>query len=517
MTNSVQHYLNESAKLFPNKVAVRCRTDEVNEFITYQELDNFTNAFGAYLQRLGVEKGDMVAFYMPKSVSAVKALLSIVKSSAAYIPLDYRTPENRLASILKESDAKIVIVNQYSVDRAVEVFGKLDHRIKIINIDDFSADTSVLPALNDNTISVDLAYVLFTSGSTGTPKGVMIPHGAIVDYIDWCVETYGLTAEDQIANHAPLYFDNSTFDIYTALKTGATLNLVPESVNMMIPRLADWIRDESISIFFCVPSVLSMLQQTGRLHADMFPELKQILCAGEVLPINVLRTWMNLFPHIQFTNMYGPTEITVDCSYHIIDKIPGPEKKHVPIGQPRGNMEMYILTDEGELTQQRGSRGELLVRGYSVAYGYLGNQEKTNESFIQNPKHNKYSDILYKTGDLALIGEDGLFYYSGRKDSQIKHLGYRIELGEIESNVLRLAFVEEAVAIYRTSGENLGSFIGMALKTNQNIEFRALRSALATVLPNYMIPSKFVFITDSFPRTANGKYDRKAISELFSS
>ncbi|WP_312042749.1 AMP-binding protein, partial [Erwinia sp.] len=255
MVNAVQHYLTDSAKRFPHKIAVKYHDDEVTESVTWQELDNFTDAFASHLQACGVTKGDMIAFYMPKSVGAIKSLLSIVKASAAYIPLDYNTPENRLAAILQESQAKIVIVNQYSAYRASEIFNKFGQHIKVINIDTFNFDSSRPTRPVDNTISVDLAYVLFTSGSTGTPKGVMIPHGAIIDYIDWCVEVYGLSADDQIANHAPLYFDNSTFDIYTAMKTGATLHLVPESVNMMIPRLAGWLREEAISVFFCVPSV----------------------------------------------------------------------------------------------------------------------------------------------------------------------------------------------------------------------------------------------------------------------
>jgi len=515
MVNAVQHYLTDSAKRFPHKIAVKYHDDEVTESVTWQELDNFTDAFASHLQACGVTKGDMIAFYMPKSVGAIKSLLSIVKASAAYIPLDYNTPENRLAAILQESQAKIVIVNQYSAYRASEIFNKFGQHIKVINIDTFNFDSSRPTRPVDNTISVDLAYVLFTSGSTGTPKGVMIPHGAIIDYIDWCVEVYGLSADDQIANHAPLYFDNSTFDIYTAMKTGATLHLVPESVNMMIPRLAGWLREEAISVFFCVPSVLAMLQQTRRLQADMLPAMKQILCAGEVLPVAVLRYWMTLFPHIRFTNMYGPTEITVDCSYHIIDAVPDAQQKSVPVGQPRANMEMYICTDEGVLSRQPGSSGELWVRGLSVACGYLGNPIKTAESFIQNPAHNNFTDLLYKTGDLAFIGEDNLFYYVGRKDSQIKHMGYRIELGEVEANALRLDYVEEAVAIYSCACDETASFIGMALKTSRPVEIRELRNALTTVLPKYMIPARFIFIEDAFPRTANGKYDRKAITALF--
>ena len=515
MVNAVQHYLTHSAKRFPHKIAVQYHDNDLKESVTWQELDNFTDAFAAHLQHCGVKKGDMIAFFMPKSVSAIKALLSVVKSSAAYIPLDYNSPENRLSAIMHESQSRIVIVNNASAGRAGSLFSRLDGNFEIINIDSFTFDASLSVRPVDDTISVDLAYVLFTSGSTGTPKGVMIPHGAIIDYIDWCVDTYGLTADDQIANHAPLYFDNSTFDIYTALKTGATLHLVPESVNLMIPRLAEWLRTEAISVFFCVPSVLSLLQQTKRLYADMLPAMKQILCAGEVLPVAVLRVWMSLFPHIRFTNMYGPTEITVDCSYHIIDRIPDPQQKHVPIGRARANMEMYVFTDDGKLTRLPGSQGELWVRGLSVACGYLSNPEKTSESFVQNPEHNRFPDLLYKTGDLVFIGDDHLFYYVGRKDSQIKHMGYRIELGEIEASALLLEYIEEAVSVYKNGEDNAAAYIGLALKTTRPVEIRELRQALNDVLPKYMVPGRFLFIDGDYPRTANGKYDRKAIAALF--
>jgi D-alanine--poly(phosphoribitol) ligase subunit 1 len=385
----VQQYFTASAQQFPHKPAVCCE----DKSITYQDLDFFSNAFARELKAAGVKRGTFVPFLMQKSIGSIQSLVSILKADCAYIPVDINSPAQRLESILTTANAQVLIVD----DHSEALFKQLlpQHTIRLINISQFSGgDQSPIGYKN---LSIDLAYVLFTSGSTGTPKGVMIPHKAIIDYIDWCVETYQLTDQDVISNHAPLYFDNSTFDIYTAFKTGATLHLVHEALNAVIPLLVSWLREREITTFFCVPSVLTLLLKSRRLKPDSFPKLRHLICAGEVLPVEILSEWMQRYPHLQFTNMYGPTEITVDCSYHIIHEPPHAECNSIPIGKARTNMELLVRTAAGELTSAIGAEGELLVRGTSVAYGYLGDAERTQQVFIQNPQHNLFHDPLYCT------------------------------------------------------------------------------------------------------------------------
>jgi len=499
----VQQYFSESAKKFPDKIAVSCDEEE----ISYSDLEQFSSAFSIQLKQAGINRGEFIPFFMPKSINSIKSILSILKADCAYVPVDVNSPAQRLLSIITSTSAKVVVVDTES-KKLFESLVEAEQRPLLINIDEFVATEEV--AVENKNLSIDLAYVLFTSGSTGVPKGVMIPHKAIIDYIDWCVDEYQLTENDVISNHAPLYFDNSTFDLYTAFKTGATLHLVHEQLNAVIPLLVGWLRTRKITTFFCVPSVLTMLLRSRRLKPDSLPDLRYVICAGEVLPTDVVASWMGIYPHIDFVNMYGPTEITVDCSYYKILEKPEDSNTSIPIGIARRNMEMLVRKENGELSNNIGDQGELLVRGTSVAYGYLGDKEKTDKVFIQNPLHDQYHDPLYCTGDLVKIDEQQQFIFMGRADDQIKYLGYRIELGEIEANLCGLFEVNEAVVVFNKSSDGATDEIGALVNMSDTINLEDLQNQLRENLPPYMVPTRIKIYSDDFPRTPNGKYDRKA-------
>lgn len=527
MTLLVQDYFSQSAQRYPDKIAVCCESEQ----ISYRALDEFSNAFARQLQSKGIARGQFVPFFMKKGINSIKSILATLKADCAYIPIDINSPEQRLRAILASAKAGLVIVDDHSQPILEALLSEKStaepslpgellseasssaSQYQLLNVDRFSAgDHSPLTYSN---LSIDLAYVLFTSGSTGVPKGVMIPHKAITDYIDWCVDVYAIGPDDVVANHAPLYFDNSTFDLYTAFKSGATLHLVHDELNAVIPRLVKWLNERDISVFFCVPSVLTMLLRSRRLKPDSLPALKHLICAGEVLPSAVLSEWMALYPHIQFTNMYGPTEITVDCSYHMISGVGAPGNS-VPIGKPRRNMELFVKTEGGSLSTSIGAQGELLVRGTSVAYGYLGDTAKTEKAFIQNPLNNNFHDPLYCTGDLVRIDDNNDFLFLGRADDQIKYLGYRIELGEVESALNNAAGVDEGVVVFNNSEDEQQRAIGALVKVSANTTVEQLRAALQNLLPPYMVPTTIKLLEGDFPRTPNGKYDRKAVlNQLF--
>lgn len=506
MISLIQEYFSQSAQRFPEKAAVCCE----DASISFRELDEFTNAFARQLKDNNKEASRFIPFFLPKSIGSIKSILSILKADCAYIPVDINSPAQRLKSILVTANAQLLIVNSQSK----VLFEQLlpNYPITLINIDEPVAQDK--SAIEYGNLSIDLAYVLFTSGSTGTPKGVMIPHKAIIDYIDWCVETYELTDRDVIANHAPLYFDNSTFDLYTAFKTGATLHLVHEELNAVIPLLVKWLRERAITTFFCVPSVLTLLLKSRRLKEDSFPHLRHVICAGEVLPADVLSEWMQRYPHLQFTNMYGPTEITVDCSYHIINNRPAENCIAIPIGKARKNMQLFVRNSDGQLSTEVGAEGELLVRGTSVAYGYLGDKERTEKVFIQNPAHDLFHDPLYCTGDLVKIDSNGDFLFLGRADDQIKFLGYRVELGEIEANFRAIAEVTEAVVVFNNSNDESARELGALVSLANGYTLEQLREALKARLPAYMVPSKLLLNAGEFSRTTNGKYDRNTIKAI---
>lgn len=504
MITLVQQYFSQSATRFPDKPAICCS----NESLTFGEAERFSNAFARALKAAGIERGGFVPFFMEKSVRSILSILAILKVDCAYVPIDFKSPAQRLISIMKAANAKVVIVDDES-QSVFEGLVPVADRPILLNITRFApVDDSPVDARN---LSIDIAYVLFTSGSTGVPKGVMIPHKAIIDYIEWCVETYGLSERDAISNHAPLYFDNSTFDLYCAFKTGATLHLVHEELNSVLPRLVNWLVERKITTFFCVPSVLTMLLRSRRLRPDSFPHLRHVIAAGEVLPRDILSDWMNMYPHIQFTNMYGPTEITVDCSYHVIREKPLRTMVSIPIGKARTNMELFVRTISGELSQANGAEGELLVRGASVAYGYLGDTERTAKAFIQNPHNRFFHDPLYCTGDLVRIDENGDYLFLGRADDQIKFLGYRIELGEIEASLVGIDGVQEGVVVFHNCAIDAERELGALVSLEEGFDLAALRDALKVRLPAYMVPTRYKITKDAFPRTPNGKYDRKAI------
>jgi len=508
MTILIQEYLSQSAKKYPNKIAVSC----MNERITYQEIDEFSNSLARTLISAGIRRQSFVPFFLSKSIKSIKSILGILKADCSYVPIDIHTPAQRLTSILDSINTnKLIVDNESSL--LIDTLFPEDSRPTLINIDQISIDN--ISEIYYQNLSIDIAYVLFTSGSTGIPKGVMIPHKAIIDYIDWCVEVYQITDKDVVANHAPLYFDNSTFDIYTAFKSGATLHLVHDELNAVIPSLVNWIEQRQITLFFCVPSVLTLLMQSRRLKPGLFSHLKQIICAGESLPPTTLRFWMQTYPHIQYINMYGPTEITVDCSFHRIEVPPTETIHNIPIGKSRKNMELFVRLEDASLSQKVGSKGELLVRGTSVAYGYLGDQKRTEDSFIQNPSHNNYHDLLYCTGDIVEIDMEGRYLFLGRVDEQIKFLGHRIELGEIESALASLPSVSEAVVCFRQEGEfeEVHAEIG-ALVNLDNADIANVKNLLVNLLPGYMIPTHIKLFTEQFPRTPNGKYDRKNIKKI---
>ena len=551
----IHHYFDRSWALYPGKTAVTCGDREA----TYTEVGNASIRLADQLLEAGVARGECIPLFIPKSIDAIFAMLAVLRVGSAYVPLDVDSPASRIISILRTTGSRVVLANQegltllnhpdYQAVLAEYVIVKVDETglpdthdaakgsdieesiaesvpTRFVDHGEEKSDFDVLKYSRASamgaallsgvgSVSVDLAYVLFTSGSTGAPKGVMISHQAIIDYIDWCVAQFRISSTDQIANHAPLYFDNSTFDIYTAFASGATLHLIPPGLNSVLPRLVSWLRQRKISVFFCVPSVLTLLLKSRRLQSGSLPDVRELVFAGEVVQPDVLTTWMEIFPHMRFTNMYGPTEITVDCTFHVVDQ--PPRNNPVPIGRARPNMEVFVAEEGGRLTQAPGATGELWVRGLSVGYGYLGDPDRTSQAFVQNPR-SRFPDRLYRTGDLVTIREDGALLFLGRLDQQIKYLGHRIELGEIESQLQALPVVEEAVVVFHNAAEAAHQAIGALVSTSSNADSNVVMALLKDRVPGYMLPKVIVCTNDAFPRTPNGKYDRKAIaSSLFDS
>ncbi len=500
MMNSIIRYLEDTARRYPEKAAVVDR----NGTISFSDLRNKALRIGkAINDRLGSMKKP-VFVYLPKSSSLIASFMGVLYSNNFYTPTDVSFPFEKVDGILKALGPELIVTDgryrEFLISNGVE-------DTLILNIEDVSEKVADTTLCLDKTIDTDIAYILFTSGSTGVPKGVIISHRSIIDYIDWARECYEITSENIIGNQAPLYFDNSTLDIYLMISTGATLHIVPEMYYSFPAKLMGYVKENEINTIFWVPSVFINVANADILAKMDCTCLKTILFAGEVMPNKHLNYWRKYIPDALYSNLYGPTEITVDCTYYIVDRQFGDDEP-LPIGFPCPNSDVMILSDEKELITEVGVTGELCVRGTSLALGYWKNPAKTAEVFVQNPLNDQYSEKIYRTGDLVHYNERGEIMYDGRKDFQIKHMGYRIESGEIETAALGLEDIKEACVLYNKKERA----IVLLYVGSEETDEKRIRTALVKKIPKYMVPTVYHRLKN-FPYNDNGKIDRKRLAK----
>lgn len=353
----------------------------------------------------------------------------------------------------------------------------------------------------DSILDTDLLYVLFTSGSTGTPKGVAITHRSVIDYIDWVTEEFSITEEDSFGNQAPFYFDNSILDIYSALKTGASLYIIPTKLFAQPVKLLQFLVDNRITTIFWVPSAMIILSKLKAFPSvDVSKTLKRVLFCGEVMPNKQLNIWRQYLPDVVYANLYGPTEITDACTYYTVDRAFSDEEP-LPIGKPMRNTEILVLDENDRLVTEPEQVGELCVRGTSLAVGYYSNPEKTAAAFVQNPLQTAYEEKIYRTGDLVKYNDRHELIYLSRKDFQIKHMGHRIELGEVETAVSSLDGIDVCCCLYDEKHSRIVLFV------EGDFTIGEINGQLRALVPDYMLPGRLI-CTQRLPLNTNGKIDR---------
>lgn len=493
-------YLKETVNTHPNKIAI----DDNVAVVSFLELDKISDRIASEISFKNNTLRAPVAVFMPKNSWAVISFVGVFKSGNFYVPLDTKSPKERLSKILDTLNPAVIITDTEHKVKLTE----LGYKREIIVLEDVITnvldenDINKLKTIASQVIDLDPIYAIFTSGSTGNPKGVLISHKGVFDFIEWAIETYSITEKDIIGNQVPFYFDVSTLDIYLMLVTGATLHIIPENRFSFPIKLIEYINENKINFVIWVPSVLNNVSNFDAFATIKPRFLNKILFAGEVMPNKHLNYWRKNYPSALYSNLYGPTEVTVIATFYIVDRF-FKDDESLPIGKPCKNIQTLILTDDGKLVN-KGELGELCVRGSSLAFGYYNDTEKTNLAFVQNPLHNLYPDIIYKTGDLVFENDFEEIIFVGRKDSQIKHLGYRIELGEIETAILGIEGVRNTFVFYDEINKKIVSFF-ISKKSNNEI-----RKELTCVLPKYMIPTKWINL-EEFPLNANGKIDRKEL------
>jgi D-alanine--poly(phosphoribitol) ligase subunit 1 len=500
MQKSVVEYFEYTANANPDKVAVK--DDE--KALSFGELRIQALSLADEIETCIGSECVPVALLLPKSVDWIIGLLACLYAGKIYTPLDINTPVNRLKKVHAKLGAKAVIINEKTRALAIQAdFGDND----MLSIKSEATSTVCMVDTWRQRLDVDPAYIIHTSGSTGTPKGVAISHRSIIDYIDWAIETYKITGAEVIGNQAPYYFDNSTLDFYLSFATGATLVLIPNQHFSFPARLMGFLLKEDVSFIFWVPSIMVNIANLNLLNNSSGPPLTKILFAGEVMSNRQLNQWRKAFPNALFSNLYGPTEITVDCTYLIVDR-PFGDDEALPIGLPCRNSDILIL-DDNKRVCGLGQIGELCVRGTSLALGYWGDLVMTKEKFTQNPLNTKYPEKIYRTGDLVSYNDHGEIMFHGRIDSQIKHQGFRIELGEIENACLTIQNVKNACILYKQDQKQ----IVLIYEAESLISPAEIRSELGATLPKYMLPTDFHHI-ENMPMNPNGKIDRSALQVM---
>lgn len=458
----------------PNKIIF---ADE-NKSITNQELYDKSMQIASYLSNY---YNQPIIIEMPKSVETVVLMMGVLLSGNFYTVLDVDMPEERKTTIINllEPVCKITTKNN---KKSNYVFFEdiIETKTKKINI---------------NYNMSNPMYVLFTSGSTGIPKGVVVNHNSVMHYLNWFTNEFNINETTVFGNQTPLYFSMSISDVLGTIYAGSTLYFIPHSFFSFPLYLMKYMEENKINTIYWVPSALNMISTFDAFKSFELPELKKVLFAGEVMPPKVINYFVRNHK-AYYANLFGPTETTDICTYYEIKE----ETDNVPIGKACNGLTAIILKDGKE-----SQTGELYIKGPFLASGYYNNPQKTSEVFIQNPLNKAFPEIIYKTGDIVNVREDGNLLYVGRADFQIKHMGYRIELGEIENKVYEIDEVNTCVVVYKNDKIIL-YYVG-------NIEEETLLERLKAKVPNYMIPNK-IHKESKMNYNLNGKIDRTFYKNL---
>lgn len=488
------------------------------ESTSYSQLNALANRIARLLLARGVTRSDVVCLSGTKTLEAFAGLLACLKIGAMHCVLDPDSPPERLRKILSTCRPKLLIAER-------ELLRKLDAVVAEFGINSFMTDApdaaAVVSKYDETNVpqarlvtGTDPAYIMFTSGSTGFPKGAVMTHGNVLNLAAWGRETFNITPDDRLTNVNPLYFDNSIFDFYAAIFNGACL--VPFSKEeVRDPRLlVAKVDGARCTLWFSVPSLLIFLQTMRATDGKNLLSVRRFIFGGEGYPKAKLKRLYDAYAaSSEFFNVYGPTECTCICSSYKLGAEDFADLQGLPpLGHIADNFSYLILDDDGQRVEA-GETGELCLLGPNVGRGYYNDPVRTAASFVQNPCHESFPEVIYKTGDLARLDPaDGKLYIQGRKDNQIKHMGYRIELEEIEAALNCLDYVAEAAALHTSAG-GLSRIVSVVAAPH-DFSDEAIRRDLKNIIPDYMIPSTF-HREEILPKNQNGKVDRKRLAEKY--
>lgn len=501
MKTSILEYLEESAGKYPDKAAFA----DQSKSCTFEELRKTARRTGSALAKHFAPRSPIPVF-MEKGVDTIGVFLGAVYAGCFYVLLDTKQPRARLAQILDTLESDVLVTSR-AYEKDLE---KLNVTGKILLTEELCQEeenSEKLQEIRRQALDVDPLYGIFTSGSTGVPKGVVVGHRSVLDFIDCFTELFHITDQDVIGNQAPWDFDVSVKDIYSGLKTGATVQIIPKQLFSFPTKLLDFLIEREVTTLVWAVSALCIITTLNGFEYKVPTKLQKVLFSGEVMPVKHLNLWRKYLPWVTYVNIYGPTEITCNCTYYIVDREFAPGEV-LPMGHAFPNEKVFLLDEKDQLVTEPGINGELCVAGSALALGYYRAPEQTAKVFVQNPLNDRYLEPIYRTGDLAYYNERGELCFATRKDFQIKHMGHRIELGEIEAAMEKVEEVERSCCLFDEEKNKIVAFY------QGQIERRPLARQLSAYLPAFMVPNIFRQV-EGLPVTKNGKIDRKALKAMY--
>ncbi|TIL47712.1 amino acid adenylation domain-containing protein [Mesorhizobium sp.] len=514
----LHEYLEQSARRYPQT----CAAVEASSGrqITYGELDALSDQVRDHLRRIGVRPGDRVGICLPKSIASLAVLFGILKVGAAYVPVDSLAPPARNAFIFTDCGVRAIFVEASRAETLHCELARLAAEPCLLSLDWSDGPlplATYLARVEAGGLAVEdesarpgpdnLAYVLYTSGSTGQPKGVMLTHRNGSSYVDWCSEILAPDENDRFSSHAPFHFDLSILDIFVPLKHGATVFLIGEELGKNPARMASVIAERRLTVWYSTPSVLTLLVEHGGLDARDDHALRFILFAGEVFPVKHLRRLKAVVPRARYLNLYGPTETNVCTYYEIPQTIAEDRSAPFPIGRACSHVKARVIDANGR-NVPRGQEGELAISGAPVMLGYWNMPERTSAAF-----HVDSSGRWYRTGDVVIEGDGGVYTFRGRRDRMVKRRGYRIELGEIETALYRHPAISEVAAIARSEESGVSIKVFYASRDSHALSLIELKRFCAHNLPAYMAPDWFSH-QKLLPKTSTDKIDYQHLMRM---
>ncbi len=485
-----------------DKVAV---IDQERQF-TFGQIGHFAKNCAALILRNGSMMRRPIPVFLPKSAQNIIADLGILYSGNAYANLDVKSPPQRLKGMLQNLNADIIVTSAQYADalRALDIPSDRLLLIEQAMTTETLYGQAVLLKRLEAVIDTDPYCLIHTSGSTGIPKGVALNHRSTIDFVDWAFERLELDGSEVMGSLAPIYFDAYTLEFCLCIAKGATWVVVPDQTATFPVKLVDFLVKNPINFIFWVPTIMVNIANLDLLSKVNLERIKKVFFIGEVFPTKHLNYWRRHIPGAMFVNLYGPIEITVACTYFIVDRELSDEEK-LPVGFPCRNTEILILTEQNQLAKVD-EPGEICVRGSSLALGYWNNPERTARGFVQNPLNPHHPELIYRTGDLGHWNSRGEIMFLGRQDFQIKHLGYRIELGEIEHAALQVEGMRNCCVVYNQGKKEITMFF----ECDRQLSPAFIRERLSVTLPKYMLPTVFNQM-ELLPRNPNGKIDRQKL------